>query len=254
MEIKFLGPITSTDARRTIYLNLSHAGEHMKTENAPELIKLLHLETLPKLEDASLRKKVTDLFLTINHDQKQTPRRMIAIAGAPGAGKSFFYEQMKTNGQLPPNAFIYDPDLIMEAIPQYLNEAMINPIEAFQHWELPARQLANEILMKAILANSPIVYIRSLALPDSLDLIRYIKTINYQLEIHLLTCDQEIAISRVKKREKITKRHLPTEVLIQRHEAFTKLLPDIIKIADHYYVYENNVDGQLPILKYSSLS
>lgn len=213
------------------------------------LIKLLRVKSLPKIKDQLIRKKLTDQFLLSAKYKKQAVPHLFAIGGGSGSGKSFFYESMKEKGLLPVDSVIHDPDLVMQSIPQYQEEANINPVKAFERWELPALQLANEILLNALISRYNIIYMRSFALPDSLTFIRYAKTVGYKIDIHILTCKHDIAISRVQERERVFKRHLPIETVIQRHEAVSRLLPDIKEVSDNYFIYENNYDGLEPMLK-----
>jgi predicted ABC-type ATPase len=221
-------------------------------EKTKWLRKLLEIDSLPKIADEQLISTITMQFLLGAQGRKQKPPKLIGFAGGPGSGKSFLYEEMKAKGQLPVDAVIHDPDLVMEAIPQYMEEALRDPMEAFKKWELPARQLANDILMKALLAGYNIIYIRTFALSDSLNFVRAAKTLGYQFELHLVTCDLEVALSRAKEREKQTKRHIPPEILAQRHQAVLNLIPNIIMAADRYFIYENNVNKHLPFLKETS--
>ena len=213
------------------------------------LVTILGIDSLPNSIDPVIRTQLIDQFLLTADYKKQDIPHFCAIGGGSGSGKSYFYDTMKAKGLLPLNSVLYDPDLVMLLIPQYQEEALQDPAQAFKRWELPSRQLANELLLHALIARHNITYLRSFALPDSLTVTRYAKSMGYTVDIHLLRCTQEIAISRVQKREQVTKRHIPIETVIQRHEAVTQLLPDIKEVADNYFIYENNTDGFEPILK-----
>jgi predicted ABC-type ATPase len=217
------------------------------------LREALELDSLPRIEDSRLAKNLTMQFLLPANGQKQNHPQLIGIGGGPGAGKSFLYDLMKAEGTLVLDAVIHDPDVVMQSIPQYRDEASINPVAAFKKWELPARQLANEILLKALLARYNIIYMRTFALPDSLHFVRAAKTCGYQFDAHMVTCDLEIALKRAKEREKITKRHIPLETIAYRHESVLRLIPDIMNIADSYFIYENNHHGSCPLLKNHSI-
>jgi len=101
--------------------------------------------------------------------------RFIGIGGGPASGKSFLAEMLQANRSLPADAVIHDPDLVMQAIPQYVAESKIDPISAFKKWELPARYLSHIILLEALKAGYNIIYIRTFALPDSLRLVNIAK-------------------------------------------------------------------------------
>lgn len=224
----------------TEYLTENTGVNYTREEKSNWLKKLLELDSLPKIADEPLVAHITRQFLLAAHGKKHRPPQLIAFAGGPGAGKSFLYEAMKSKGQLPPDSVIHDPDLVMQAIPQYLEEARREPVDAFKKWELPARQLANNILMSALLAGYNIIYMRTFALADSLNFVHAAKILGYQVTLHVLTCDLEVALARAKARERQTRRHIPPAVLAQRHQAVLNLIPELIKIADHYFIYENN--------------
>lgn len=220
-----------------------------REEKTAWLRKLLAIDSLPKIADEQLVTNISRQFLFAAQGRKQNLPQLIAFAGGPGAGKFFLYEQMKNKGQLPRDAVIHDPDLVMQSIPQYLEEAISDPVAAFEKWELPARQLANDILMKALFAGYNIIYLRTFALADSLNFVQAAKIFGYQFELHLLTCNLDVALARAKKRERQTKRHIPPKILEQRHQEVLNLIADLIKIADSYFIYENSWDRHVPLLK-----
>lgn len=217
------------------------------------LRKLLELDSLPKIADQRVAKEITAQFLSAASGKNQASPQLIGIGGGPCAGKSFLYEQMKAAGKLAADAVIHDPDLVMQSIPEYREDAKRNPVAAFGKWELTARQLANEVLLEALLAKYHIIYLRTFALSDSLQFVHAAKECGYRFDAHIVTCDLDVALARAKEREKETKRHIPPETLIQRHEAVLKLIPVITQIADSYFIYENSRDGALPVLKQSSI-
>lgn len=238
---------------RNILLENSIWQDYERVERTNRLRKLLELDSLPKVMDSQIARDITIKFLFAANGKKQPFPQLIGIGGGPGAGKSFTYDNMRKEGLLPVDAIIHDPDLVMQSIPQYREDAAINPEEAFKKWELPARQLANYILLKALLSGYNIIYIRSFALSDSLNFVRAAKAFGYKFDVHMITCDLKIALDRAKERESITKRHIPPETLVQRHKAVLELIPEIISISDSYYIYENNKDGASPILANTSI-
>jgi predicted ABC-type ATPase len=108
------------------------------------------------------------------------------------------------------------------------------------------------VLFVRIPAEPHIIYMRTFALSDSLNFVRAAIQFGYKFDVNIMTCDINIALDRAKEREKTTKRHVP-ETLIQRHNAVLKLIPDIISIADKYFIYENSNDGSFSTLKNSSI-
>lgn len=220
-------------------------------EKISQLRQLLRVDVLPKIMDQESRVAVTNHFLAAANKKTQALPKILAIGGGPGSGKSLFCENLKMKKQLPKDAVLHDPDLVMKSIPQYRAEANKDPVKAFKNWELPALQLANEILLNALIARYNIIYQRTFALPESLKFIHFAKAVGYQVHTHMLICEHDIVLARAKEREKITKRHIPSEILLQRHEVIAKLLPDIENASDSYFCYENNEDGVEPVLKFS---
>lgn len=218
------------------------------TQRVQKLRDLLELDTAENMLDEKTMLTIKKRFLFSSHGKKQEYPVIVGIGGGPGAGKSFLYERMKQEGRLPKHSIVHDPDLVMEAIPQYREDALRNPAEAFKKWELVARQLSNSILLDAMQCRYNIIYVRSFALSDSLNFVRIAKTAGYQFEAHIITCDLNVALTRAKIREGKTQRHIPPETLIQRHEAVLALLPDIAGLSNRFFKYENNSNNTLPTL------
>ncbi|KTD60900.1 Zeta toxin [Legionella santicrucis] len=174
--------------------------------------------------------------------------KIVAIGGGPASGKSYFYELLKRSNRLPEEYILHDPDLVMQSLPEYEIDSQNDLASAFARWEKPALQLANILLRNALLARNNIVYLRTLALPDSLAFLREARSLGYEIETHLLICDKELAISRAIEREQIINRHLSIETLLERHEAVNTLLNDIKNASNQFYLYENNINGAEPIL------
>src|SRR5581483_11037373 len=90
------------------------------------LRNLLNLDQLSRIEDAALRSKVIRQFLPSGKENTGTPV-LIAIGGGPGAGKSYFYDLLHTQGKLPSYAALHDPDLVMLSLPGYQADARTDP-------------------------------------------------------------------------------------------------------------------------------
>lgn len=218
-------------------------------EKVRELRNILELDSLPKIDDQQVVKNITAQFLLPAQGQKPNSPQLLGIGGGPCSGKSFLYEHMSAEGKLAAGAVVHDPDLVMQSIPEYREDASKDPIAAFEKWELPARQLANEILLQALLAGYHIIYMRSFAMTESLNFVHAARTFGYGFDAHIVTCDLDVALTRAKERERQTKRHMPPETLIQRHQAVLALIPEIANMADNYFIYENSCDGSPPELK-----
>lgn len=206
-----------------------------------ELDTILQISQLPGLA-SDLQVTLRGQFPMPCPDPSASPQ-LIAIGGGPGVGKSYFYEYLKAQTSFPKTHVLHDPDLIMQAIPDYQRDYCVDPIQAFQQWELPARHMSHTLLLDAVMQRQTIVYLRSLALTDSLLLLNYLKNIGYEIIIHLLTCAMPTALRRIGERQASIHRHLPNELIVQRHNAVMAHIPSLQRIADRYCQYDNSEDG-----------
>jgi len=65
----------------------------------------------------------------------------------------------------------------------------------------------------------------------------------YRFEAHIVTCNIDVALARAAKRESETKRHIPPQVLIERHNMILKLLPEIEVLAESFEIYQNDFNN-----------
>lgn len=223
----------------------------MAATTLQQLRDILRLDQLPIVEDPILRTKVMRQFLPTAGQKPDTPS-LTAIGGGPGAGKSYFYDLLSAQGKLPLNAALHDPDLVMLSLPGYQADAVTDPVLAFKRWEAPALQLANDILLEALMARHHIVYLRSFALVDSMAFVRQARELGYHISTHVMTCSDETAFARVSTREKETRRHVPRETTLERHATVRQHLPHIREMSDCYFLYENNTNDRHPTLIESS--
>ncbi len=216
----------------------------MKGESArTDLGTILQISQLPSLA-SDVQSVLRGQFPMPRPDPSASPQ-LIAIGGGPGAGKSYFYEHLKAQTSLPKTHVLHDPDVIMQAIPEYQRDYRVDPIQAFQQWELPARHMSHTLLLDAVMQGQTIVYLRSLALADSLLLLKYLKNIGYEIIIHLLTCTMSTALRRIDERQASIHRHLPQDLIVQRHNAVMAHIPSLQSIADRYCQYDNSEDGKI---------
>lgn len=219
----------------------------MKGTKHKDLSAILQIQNLPQLP-LHLKTRLQSQY-PLPHISTSTQPELIVIGGGPGAGKSFFYEYLNQYAQLPEDHILHDPDALLESIPEYHEDYRHDPIRAFQRWELLARRMSHEFLLEALVNGHSVVYVRTLAYADSLELIDYCKRVlGYKVTIHLLTCPVELAIQRAIARQDTLNRYLSSELIIQRHKTVTAHLPRLKKMADHYFQYDNSLNDRLPEL------
>ena len=219
----------------------------MSRTQRQDLTEILQIRDLPQLPSHLKTRLQSPYCLPLI--TAPTQPQLIAIGGGPGAGKSFFYEYLNQYAQLPDGYILHDPDALLQSIPEYHEDYNQDPIGAFQRWELLARRMSHELLLEALVNGHSVVYVRTLAYADSLDLIDYCKRVlGYKVTIHLLTCPVDLAIQRAIARQDALNRHLSSELIIQRHKTVTAHLPRLRKMADHYFQYDNSLNDRLPEL------
>lgn len=212
-----------------------------------DLSAILQLQNLPQLP-LQLKIRLQSQY-SLPLIPAPTQPQLIAIGGGPGAGKSFFYEYLNKYAQLPEGHILHDPDGLLQSIPEYHEDYSHDPIQAFQRWELLTRRMSHELLLDALVKGHSVVYVRTLAYADSLELIDYCKRVlGYTITIHLLTCPVELAIQRAMARQDTINRHLSSELILQRHQTVTAHLPRLKQVADHYFQYDNSLNDRLPEL------
>ena len=167
---------------------------------------------------------------------------IFAVAGIPASGKSSFIQEKMKENFFPEEVFIHDCDAVMDSLKGYQSDLQsLGSAIAFQNWELPARALAESMLMEAIHARQNIIYDRSCALPSSyLFLKEVVELHRYTLVMHVLDVSKEEAHSRAKEREKETGRQVPEEFFLERKKGLKALWPAYLKLAKQCCVYDSN--------------
>lgn len=167
---------------------------------------------------------------------------IFAIAGSPASGKTSFIQEKDKEDFFPKDIFVHDCDAVMTSLDGYQSDLRsLGSIIAFQNWELPAREIAENLLMEAVKNNKNIVYDRSCALPSSYMFLKdLVENHGYTLIMHVLYVTKEKAFSRAKEREKKTGRYIPEEVLIERMIGIKDLWPSYVELAQLCYLYDSN--------------
>lgn len=133
-----------------------------------------------------------DLFLAPARPQDSPV--IHATCGIPGAGKSTFVDRERAAGNFPKDAFLFNPDRIMQVLPEFLAEKdRSNAQRAYEQWELPCRKLAHRMAEAAITGNAHIIKDMGCARPENLDMLRRLKQKGYAVYMYHIKCDIGIA-------------------------------------------------------------
>ena len=166
---------------------------------------------------------------------KQSEKLLINVSGIPGAGKTTYCK--KILDQIPYLNYV-SFDAIMESILYYQVDMKNDPQYAFTKWEIPARILGYEILIELISKGLPILFEHSSANFQHVELFKYIKEkLGYKIEMHFVPIALKDALIRVKKRERLTKRYTPEELVVdrklflQQNLSYYKNIVDVFKEA-----------------------
>ena len=164
------------------------------------------------------------------------------LGGIPGAGKSTYAaqlaERMRANGL---NLAIVSNDPIMESLSGYRADRELNPKEAFDNWQMPARIIGYHLLHALLRGKRHILYDHGANFPDHVILLRRCKKEQgYRIVMHFLSCSPAVAQERVRRREELTGRHTPKHFLPERQKILGDLLPQYRAIVDCFI----DVDGE----------
>ncbi|MBN8547907.1 MAG: zeta toxin family protein [Deltaproteobacteria bacterium] len=196
---------------------------------------------------SSEKARIRELYLASAYPVTGRSPRLFATAGNIAAGKTSLLRFLSAAGQLPAaHAVRHDPDAVMSEISAYRSDTLTQPAAAFRRWEIPARLLADEILVAAVERRCDVVYDRTCALPDTLEMLRELKQReHYEITMYFVWASVEECLERSKRRERTSRRHVPAEVISERAESLRKLFPAYVELADEVFVYEN-FDGSGP--------
>ena len=186
----------------------------------------------PTIAESS-RQLLFDTFINPFMSLTGSGTTVYAMAGIPGAGKSTFVRQSKAMGHFPRHAFVLNPDEVMEALPEYKQTYDDQGAEvAFQHWELPTRDLSYEMLEVAIQSHLPIIIDMGAARPEHYNLLCRLKEEEgYLIEMHWLDISVATALERIKARSRFT----PESMLLERKEALAHLIPQYKTLVNDFF-------------------
>lgn len=155
-----------------------------------------------------------------------------AMAGIPGAGKTTFVNKMLVNGQFPKNAYVLSPDYVMELLPGYKEDfQQLGKEEAFNRWEIPARSIAYELMEEAVNLHMEIIQDIGNSRLENFKTLKNLKEKhNYYLKMYWLEVPIDLALERIKKRERFT----PEEAVSQRLESLSKMKMRYKRLVDEF--------------------
>lgn len=179
---------------------------------------------------------VTNLLLKPSFTAKHVPT-VYAMAGIPAAGKSTFVEMMQSKGEFPKEAFILNPDLVLNSLPEYIEDCKNSGAEkAFNTWDIPCRDLAYNLFEKA--ANHKLDIIKDMgnARLENIEKLQHLKKSGYCIKVFFIYLNTDIAIKRMQERE----RHTPVEMIVERAASLKTLVTDLQNVADVFQAYDNS--------------
>lgn len=160
-----------------------------------------------------------------------------AMAGIPGAGKSQYVDAAIESGIFPKNAFLLDPDRVMQALPAYAEDMKtLGAEKAFERWEIPARDLAYQFFAEAADRKFNIIQDMGSVRRENYERLKQLKARGYRIEMTYVYCPVEIAISRLPDRL----RHTGAAMVRERADALKLLLPLYRDLADTFTVLDNS--------------
>ncbi|WP_435641974.1 AAA family ATPase [Micavibrio aeruginosavorus] len=165
-----------------------------------------------------------------NRAASDTPT-VYCMAGIPGSGKSTYVDAAIACGDFPANAFILNPDRVMEALPAYHDDvATLGAVAAFERWEMPCRTLAYDLLDRAAASRLNIIKDMGCARVENYDMLVRLKSSGYRLHMVHLDCPVDLALARIQTRA----RHTPATMVRERAASLAALLPQYRALADHF--------------------
>jgi predicted ABC-type ATPase len=171
------------------------------------------------------------------------------IGGGLGCGKNTLLFLKQQNKSLPSSYILHEPDEVMARLPAFQLQAESDPQDAFTHWELFARNIANELTQFAFKNRCHHVYVRSLSLVDSLETLYQAKhEWGYFLEVHIVQCSLPKAMERIKLREQTQSRHISPYLIESRYEQLKQNMSYIQKLSDQFEIWDNEQDNIQPVI------
>ncbi|MGB1077000.1 MAG: AAA family ATPase [Bdellovibrionales bacterium] len=154
-----------------------------------------------------------------------------AMCGIPASGKTTYVQSQIKAGNFPQNAFILNPDLVMENLPEYQkDEKELGAEKAFLKWEIPSRTLAYKLFHKAKDLKKTIIVDMGCARDENRQMLMSLKEAGYKVLMTHVKCDIDTAIERTSKRERFT----PADMIYKRANTLEALIPQYKVLAEEF--------------------
>ncbi len=161
-----------------------------------------------------------------------------AMAGIPGSGKSVYVDAAIERGELPRNAYLLDPDRVMMAMPEYIDDiSMMGAASAFRHWEIPARLLAYDMAQEAAEKRYHIIQDMGSVRRENLDRLSQFKQRGYRIQMTYVFCPVDEALRRLQTR---AGRYTAAAMVKERAASLNLLLPAYVDLCDSFRVLDNS--------------
>jgi len=168
--------------------------------------------------------------------------KLYVFAGANGSGKSTLVKSFFKKEKYRHITYIC-PDNIVRAMPENNLSEEEKYLKAFKIAERERNRLVKE--------GKPFCLETVLSRYDKVELIAKIKESGYKIcIIYITTENPEINKRRVKRRVSEGGHDVPEEKLVNRYYKSLELIPELIKQANEFYIYDNSIDDEKPRLVY----
>ncbi len=200
----------------------------------PVLQELLNFQNIP--EDL---KAESDILINraLAQSHESSDPHFVHLCGIPGSGKSSYAKKRLSKS---PELNLVSFDAIMHELSGYRLDATSNLKRAFQKWEIPARTIGYHLLNSLIQHNRNVLFDHSAAFEEHLLLIQHLRQLGYSLEMVYLECSPELALQRVRARQKNTLQYTPEEIVWQRYELLQVLTPRYRELVDEFHSIDAN--------------
>lgn len=184
---------------------------------------------------------------------KRSPKPVVIhMVGVPGSGKSTLANLINLRLQdMSDEVFCFIAfDQIMSEISNYKNIKSIT--EAFETFELPAREAGYLLLKKLLEKNASIIFDHSGADPKHVDLLTYCKEkLGYQTIMIGIGCNINQAKKRVQMRCDREGRYTPLQYVEERNAWIEKLIPKYRELVSLFLMFDNTDENMENVEKIS---